>query len=74
MKLFEQKNLVLLTLKKKYNINEISKGDVIFCASGVTTGDLTKGIKNFENRFEVTTLALHKSQGTNKIITNTYKK
>ena len=60
--------------KKKYNISEISKGDVIFCASGVTTGDLAKGIKNFENRFEVTTLALHKSQGTNKIITNTYKK
>ena len=60
--------------RKKYNIDEIVKGDVIFCASGVTSGDLVKGIKNFNNRFEVTTLALHKSQKINKIITNTYKK
>ena len=27
------------------------KGDVIFCASGVTSGDLAKGIKNFEDKF-----------------------
>jgi fructose-1,6-bisphosphatase II / sedoheptulose-1,7-bisphosphatase len=60
--------------RKKYNIDEIVKGDVIFCASGVTSGDLVKGIKNFNNRFEVTTLALHKSQKINKTITNTYKK
>jgi|TARA_B110000914_G_scaffold213901_1_gene216262 fructose-1,6-bisphosphatase II / sedoheptulose-1,7-bisphosphatase len=68
------KNLGITDFKKKYNIDEIVKGDVIFCASGVTTGDLAKGIKNFENRFEVTTLALHKSQGVNKTITNTHQK
>jgi fructose-1,6-bisphosphatase II / sedoheptulose-1,7-bisphosphatase len=59
---------------KKYNIDEMIKGDVIFCASGVTTGDLAKGIKNYDDKFEVTTLALHKSQKIKKIITNTYKK
>ena len=48
--------------EKKYDLDEIVKGDVIFCASGVTSGDLAKGIKNFEDNFEVTTLALHKSQ------------
>ena len=26
------------------------KGDVIFCASGVTSGDLAEGIKNFEDK------------------------
>ena len=68
------KNLGITDFKKKYNLDEIVKGDVIFCASGVTSGDLAKGVKNFENRFEVTTLALHKSQGVNKTITNTHLK
>jgi fructose-1,6-bisphosphatase II / sedoheptulose-1,7-bisphosphatase len=68
------KKLGITNFKKKYNINEMVKGDVIFCASGVTSGDLAKGIKNFEDKFEVTTLALHKSQNINKIITNTHKK
>ena len=68
------KKLGITDIKKKYNIDEIIKGDVIFCASGVTSGDLAKGIKNFDNKFEVTTLALHKSQKINKTITNTYNK
>ena len=68
------KKLGITDIEKKYNIDEIVKGDVIFCASGVTDGDLAKGIKNSEDRFEVTTLALHKSQKTNKTITNIYKK
>ena len=33
-------------LNKKYEINEIVKGDSIFCATGITSGDLTmKGVK-----------------------------
>ena len=66
--------LGITNFEKKYNIDEIVKGDVIFCASGVTTGELAKGIKIFDNKFEVTTLALHKSQKINKTITNTHKK
>ena len=68
------KKLGIAELDKKYNIDEIVKGDVIFCASGVTSGELADGVKNFEDKFEVTTLALHKSQKINKTITNTYKK
>ena len=68
------KKLGITDPKKKYNIDQMVKGDVIFCASGVTTGDLAKGIKVTENNFKVTTLALHKSQKINKTITNTYKK
>ena len=33
-----------------------------------------KGLKVFDDNFEVTTLALHKSQKINKTITNIYKK
>jgi len=68
------KKLGITEFHKKYNIEDMIKGDVIFCASGVTSGDLAKGIKNFNDRFEVTTLALHKSKKINKTITNIYKK
>ena len=68
------KKLGITDFEKKYNIDEMIKGDVIFCASGVTSSDLAKGIKNFDDRFVVTTLALHKSQKINKTITNTHKK
>ncbi len=68
------KKLGITDFKKKYNINEMVKGDVIFCASGVTSGDLAQGIKDVGDKFEVTTLALHKSQNINKTITNIYPK
>ena len=32
-------------LNKKYDLNEIVKGDSIFCATGITSGDLIKGLK-----------------------------
>ena len=46
------------------------KDDVIFCASGVTDGDIVKGIENFNDYFLSETLVLHKSSNTNKIIKN----
>ena len=57
-------------LDYKYNINDMVKDDVIFCASGVTDGELVKGIKNFDNYFESETFVLHKSSNTNSIIKN----
>ena len=36
-------NLGIKDFKRKYNIEDMIKGDVIFCASGVTNGDLAKG-------------------------------
>tara|TARA_B110000259_G_scaffold181745_1_gene224230 strand:+ start:309 stop:1250 length:942 start_codon:yes stop_codon:yes gene_type:complete len=68
------RKLGITDFKKKYHIDEMVKGDVIFCASGVTSGDLACGIENLKDEFKVTTLVLHKSQKINKTITNTYKK
>ena len=68
------KKLGIVNFKKKYNISDMVKGDIIFCASGVTNGDLADGIKVFDDNFKVSTLALHKSQKINKLFTNTYKK
>jgi len=68
------KKMGIKDLKKKYNIEDMIKGDVIFCASGITNGDLVKGISVSNGNFEVSTLALHKSQDIKKIVINTYKK
>ena len=68
------KKLGIKDFKKKYNIEDMVKGDVIFCATGVTNGELTKGVKDLGNEFEVSTFALHKSKKINKIVTNIYNK
>jgi fructose-1,6-bisphosphatase II / sedoheptulose-1,7-bisphosphatase len=61
-------------LNKKYYIEDMVKGDVIFCATGVTDGDLVKGIKDLGDTFSSETLVFHKSSETNKIIKNQIKK
>ena len=53
---------------KKYNINEIIKGDSIFCATGITSGDLVAGIEIQGNDFYSETLVTHKSSGLKKVI------
>ena len=68
------KKLGLKNLNEKYNIEDMVQGDVIFCATGVTDGDLLKGIKDSGDTFESETLVLHESSKTNKIIKNHIKK
>ena len=68
------KKLGIKDFQKKYNIDDMVKGDVIFCATGVTTGDLATGVKDLGNEFEVNTFALHKSQKVIKSIINIYNK
>ena len=68
------KKLGIVDFKKKYNIEDMVKGDVIFCATGVTTGELADGVKDLGNEFEVNSFVLHKSQGLIKSVTNIYNK
>ena len=53
---------------KKYELNDIISGDSIFCATGITSGDLVSGIKINKNKFTSETLITHKSLGLKKII------
>ena len=55
-------------------IKDIIKGDVIFCATGVTDGDMLKGILDKEDSFQASSFLLHKSQKISKKITNIIKK
>ena len=66
--------LGITDLKKKYNIEDMVKGDVIFCATGVTDGDMLKGIIYKGDSFEASSFVLHKSQKISKKVTNTVKK
>ena len=68
------KKLGIKDLKKKYNLEDMIKGDIIFCATGVTNGDLVKGVVVTNDSFEVNSLGLHRSQNIKKNVTNIYKK
>ena len=68
------KKLGISNLKKKYNIEDMIRGDVIFCASGVTDGEMLNGIKDKGSSFEASSFVLHKSQKISKKITNIIKK
>ena len=67
-------SLGLIDLHKKYNIEDMVKGDVVFCATGVTDGDFVKGIKDLGDFFSSETLVLHNSSKTNKISKNQIQK
>tara|TARA_B100001027_G_C16250867_1_gene324350 strand:- start:25 stop:975 length:951 start_codon:yes stop_codon:yes gene_type:complete len=63
------KKMGIKDLKKKYDLKEIIKGDSIFCATGITTGDIVKGIDIKDNKYITETLATHKNSNMCKIIT-----
>ena len=62
------KKMGIIDLNKKYNLNEIVTGDSIFCATGITSGDLVSGIEIKSNEFSSETLVTHKSLGLRKKI------
>ena len=58
----------IINFNKKYELNEIVKGDSIFCATGITSNDLVAGIKIENEGYMTETLITHKSSVTRKII------
>ena len=68
------KKMGIKDLKKKYYINDIVKDDVLFCATGVTGGDLLQGIEILDNGFyQSETFVLHHGSKLNKKIINKFK-
>ena len=61
-------NMGIKDLNKKYQLNEIVKGDSIFCATGITSNELVGGIEIKNGRFVTQTLVTHKSENIVKII------
>ena len=62
------KKMGIKDFDRKYELNEIISGDSIFCATGITSGDLVSGIKIHDDEFISETFITHKSSGLNKVI------
>ena len=62
------KDMGIDDLNKKYDLKEIVKGDSIFCATGITSGDLVNGVKIKNNHFISETLVTHKSSNFKQVI------
>ena len=64
----EAQKMGITDLKKKYELNEIIKGDSIFCATGITSSNVISGIKIKDNSYISETLVTHKNSLFKKII------
>ena len=62
------KKMGIKNLDKKYDLKEIIKGDSIFCATGITSGDLVNGISLKGDSYITETLVTHKSSNTCEIV------
>ena len=67
----DAKEMGINDLNKKYELNEIIKGDSIFCSTGVTSGEMLDGIKINGNKYITETLVTHKSLEYKEIIKRT---
>tara|TARA_B100001173_G_scaffold270692_1_gene248253 strand:- start:55 stop:999 length:945 start_codon:yes stop_codon:yes gene_type:complete len=61
------KKMGIKDLNKKYDLNEIIKGDSIFCATGITTSELVNGVKFEDGKYTTETLVTHKNSSINII-------
>jgi fructose-1,6-bisphosphatase II / sedoheptulose-1,7-bisphosphatase len=64
----EAKKMGINDLNKKYELDEIVKGDSIFCATGITDSKILKGIKFNDNKIISETLVTHKNSNFKEII------
>ena len=55
------KKMGITDLNKKYDLSEIVRGDSIFCATGITNGDLVNGVELKNNIYHTETLVTHKN-------------
>ena len=53
------KEMGIKDLNKKYEINEIVKGESIFCATGITSSDLMKGVTKENKKYITETIITH---------------
>ena len=62
------KEMGISDLKKKYTLREIVKGDSIFCATGITSGDLVNGVILNNGKYITETLVTHKDGRLTEIV------
>jgi fructose-1,6-bisphosphatase II / sedoheptulose-1,7-bisphosphatase len=58
------KRLGITDLNRKYSMLEMAKGDVMFAATGVTSGSMLKGVRRFHNGAETHSIVMRSKTGT----------
>ena len=66
--IIEAKQMGITDFNKKYELNEIVKGDSLFCASGITTSEVLNGIIIDGDKFISETLITHKNTNLKEIV------
>ena len=66
--IIEAKSMGITDLKKKYELNEIVKGDSLFCATGITNSEILKGIVIEDDKFISETLVTHKNSNFKEVV------
>ena len=69
--IIDAKKMGITDLNRKYDLNEIIKGDSIFCATGITNSEVLSGIKIENDSYVAETLVTHKSSNFKEIIKKT---
>ncbi len=64
----QAKAIGIKELDKKYELNEIIKGDSIFCATGITNSEILNGIIVENDKYKSESLVTHKSSNYKKVI------
>ena len=67
----DAKKMGITDFNKKYELNEIVKGDSIFCATGITSSEVLSGIIIKDNNYTSETLVTHKDSQLKEIIKRT---
>jgi len=66
--IIDAKSMGITDLNKKYELNEIVKGDSLFCASGITNCEVLNGIIIDGDKYISETLVTHKNTNLKKIV------
>jgi fructose-1,6-bisphosphatase II / sedoheptulose-1,7-bisphosphatase len=64
----EANSMGITDLNKKYELKEIVKGDSLFCATGITSSEVLKGIIIEKDKFISETLITHKNTNFKEIV------
>ncbi|MEH6632034.1 MAG: class II fructose-bisphosphatase [Halopseudomonas aestusnigri] len=59
-------------LNRKYEINELAKGDVMFVATGVTDGSLLRGVRRYKGGATTQSIVMRSKTGTSRLVDATH--
>jgi fructose-1,6-bisphosphatase II / sedoheptulose-1,7-bisphosphatase len=62
------KRMGISDLNKKYNLNELAHGDVMFAATGVTNGSMLEGVRKYDGYATTHSIIMRSKTGTIRTI------